>query len=210
MPPGEGTEQPMEAELPVVEADEEEVVEVVEEGTEQPMEAVQLPVVEADEEEVVEVGKLEESERDDDLTPKKELQEPTFFSDEKGNLKFVNTVVRRPCCIFWSILGLCILINFLLVAVVFSDGNPFTDPGSEYDVDDVRSIQYDSYRLARDEVRDLRDEAAKAEGVEPEIQSEDLDFTYWVSALYSFFCRLRLSYSVLGGEPTLDHFFLIL
>ena len=55
----------------------------------------------------------EESEDDDDDVEKTKKQDATFFSDEKGNLKFVNFVVRRPCGIFWSILGLCILINFL-------------------------------------------------------------------------------------------------
>ena len=89
-------------------------------------------------------------------------------------------VVRRPCCIFWSILVICLVINFLLVAVVFRDGNPFDEPSSEYDINDIRSINYDSLKLARDEVRDAREEAANEAGIEPAVQSEDLDITYWV------------------------------
>jgi len=143
------------------------------------MEAVELDDSPKDEEEFVPAVD-DESSSEEESPKKQEPVEPTFFSDEKGNLKFVNHVVRRPCCIFWTILGLCIFINFLLIAVVFKDGNPFSEPGSEYDVDDIRSIQYDSYRLALEEVRDKRDEAAKEGGAEPEIQSEDLDITYWV------------------------------
>ena len=111
--------------------------------------------------------------------PKKE---PTLFSDERGNLKFVNLVVRYPCAIFWSILVLCLVISMLLVYTVFmgDDANPFTDPNNQFDMDDVRSIQYDSLRLARDEVHSIRD-AKQLEGsdeVKPLSQIDDL--TYWV------------------------------
>jgi hypothetical protein len=101
-------------------------------------------------------------------------------------LKFVNLVVRRPCSVFFAILILCFVMIFMLVSVVFADGNPFTDPGNEYDVDDIRSIDYDSLRLARNEVKDDREEwevaLAEANGI-PQLvrpQEEVLDITYWV------------------------------
>ena len=55
-----------------------------------------------------------------------------------------------------------------------------SEPTAEYDIDDVRSIDYDSYRLVRDAVVAARDEASKEEGFKPKVQSEDLDITYWV------------------------------
>lgn len=104
---------------------------------------------------------------------------PTLWSDEKGNLKFVNLVVRCPCCIFWLLLLLCFVLSFLLIGVVFSDGNPFSDPGTESDLDDVRSIQFDSLRLAQEDVEDIRENrASSASSIRR--QSESADFTYWV------------------------------
>ena len=42
----------------------------------------------------------------------------TFWSDEHGNLKFVNLVVRYPCCIFCSQIFVLIAITFLLMIMV--------------------------------------------------------------------------------------------
>eukprot|EP00977_Amphora_coffeiformis_P019207 scaffold7012_cov157-Amphora_coffeaeformis.AAC.15 len=100
----------------------------------------------------------------------------TFWSDDKGNLKFVNLVVRNPCCIFCSILLACIALSFLLIVIVFQNGNPFSDPGSEGDLKDERTIQYDSLRLAHEEIEDALADLATAV---PQ-QSETADFTYWV------------------------------
>lgn len=117
---------------------------------------------------------------DDEMKPRQ--QDPTFFSDDRGNLKVVNVVVRHPCKIFWGIMLICILITFALQALVFAsaeDGNPFTSPENEFDVDDVRSIQFDSLRLARDEVEKIRDANTPfAESVAK--QSEVNDLAYWV------------------------------
>eukprot|EP00978_Attheya_sp_CCMP212_P048247 scaffold492553_cov134-Attheya_sp.AAC.1 len=59
--------------------------------------------------------------------------------------------------------------TFLLGAVVFAGGNPFTDPGNEYDINDIRSIDYDSLKLARDKLEDDRKEweisLAEASGI---------------------------------------------
>jgi len=103
--------------------------------------------------------------------------EPTFFSDEKGNLKFVNAVVRYPCTIFWGIMIACLVLTLLLIVIISRDGNPFS-LGTEMDVDDVRSIQFDSLRLAQEEVVDIREKAAGAMSIPR--QSEEADFTYWV------------------------------
>ena len=108
-----------------------------------------------------------------------ETHTPTCFSDARGNLKFVNLVVRNPCCIFFSILILNLVISFLLIAVVFRAGNPFTSSENEFDLKDKRSVQYDSLRLAIKEVSDDRD-AVSSDGVVVPRQSENADVTYWV------------------------------
>jgi hypothetical protein len=117
---------------------------------------------------------------DDEM--KQRQQEPTFFSDERGNLKAVNLVVRHPCKIFWLIMVSCILMTFLLQVLVFAtaeDGIPITSPDNEFDIDDLRSIQYDSLRLAKDEVQKDRDAENQASQATPK-QSEVNDLAYWV------------------------------
>jgi len=85
--------------------------------------------------------------------PEHQIQKATCFSDERGNLKFVNLVVRRPMTMFFGILGVCLILTFLLGALVFKEGNPFSNPENQFDMDDVRSIQYDSLRLAAKQVQ---------------------------------------------------------
>lgn len=120
-----------------------------------------------------------EDDKDDggDMMPRD--QEQTFFTDERGNLKLVNLVVRHPCKILCGILVMCFLITFGLIMTVFADGNPFLAPGNEFDIHDVRSIQYDSLRLARDAVQDGRD-VTETSSQEKDKQSEVGDFVYWV------------------------------
>jgi len=110
------------------------------------------------------------------------------FSDERGNLRFVNMVVKRPNLCFGLILGICLLINFVLFRLVFQQGNPFSNPENQFDMEDVRSLQYDSLRLARDEVRAKRENAADDESTTNgttttttvEYQSKNGDVIYWV------------------------------
>lgn len=107
----------------------------------------------------------------------------TMFSDEKGNLKIVNVVVRRPCTVFFSIIAICVLINFWLVVTISRNGQPFTVDPVSFDVDDVRSIQYDSFRLAQNEVSDLKRQKEldeDAEAAATPVQSEVFEFIYWV------------------------------
>ena len=96
------------------------------------------------------------------------------LQDKHGNLKAVNTVIRHPFKIFLFLIVLCLVLSFLLNLLVFctaENNNPFTPPSNEFDLNDVRSIQYDSLRLARDEVAGGR-KAVSKEGQTVEKQSE--------------------------------------
>jgi len=107
---------------------------------------------------------------------------PSFFTNERGNLKAVALVVRNPCKIFSFLIALCIIIAFLLQALVFrasETGNPFTLPENEFDVNDVRSMQYDSYRLAKDQVQETRKMMEEGSKVTLR-QSETAAVAYWV------------------------------
>lgn len=106
----------------------------------------------------------------------------TFFTDEKGNLKFVNLVVRRPFLIFFSILTTVFVLTWLLGVIVFRGGNPFADPNiGNYDIKDLRSVAYDSLNLAVEEVSEARNEFFKENsGQATRIQEEGIDVTYWV------------------------------
>lgn len=103
---------------------------------------------------------------------------PTLFSDEEGNLKFVKLVVRYPCCIFCTQIFLLIVICFLLIIAMAQSGQPFSDPDNEADLDDVRSIQYDSLRLAQEEVEETRLNRNGGDLIRR--QSELKDYTYWI------------------------------
>jgi hypothetical protein len=97
---------------------------------------------------------------------RREQYKKGLFTNERGNLRFVAVTVRHPCKIFVLIL----IVTLVLVMGLFqsfvpsgdgeddeSSGNPFSDPGSQYDTNDVRSLAYDSLRLAVEEVEDVRD-----------------------------------------------------
>eukprot|EP01082_Thalassiosira_pseudonana_P011165 g10693.t1 g10693 contig4:2350344-2354045(-) len=135
----------------------------------------------------VEEAVVESTSDEDNSTPKPfdfeaATQKPTLFTDERGNLKIINFVVRRPCTIFWLIIVLCVALSFLLNILVFrqaENGNPFTVPENEFDLNDIRSIQYDSLRLAKDEVQGARKAAGK-DGQPTLKQSELGDIAYWV------------------------------
>eukprot|EP00961_Rhodomonas_salina_P208334 2811287-Rhodomonas_salina.1 len=105
--------------------------------------------------------------------------EPTWFSDEVGNLKLVNFVVKRPCCSCFSVLLICLVMIVLLAAIVVGDGNFITNDVNDYDLYDVRSKAYDSFRLAKEAVEDKRDLKENAGVVDPR-QSEALDMVYWI------------------------------
>lgn len=102
---------------------------------------------------------------------------PTWFSDEHGNLKYVNLVVRYPCCIFCTQLFAILAITVLLFVVIAAEGQPFSDPETESDLKDIRSIQFDSLRLAQEQVEEDRRNALAE--IIPQ-QSELADYTYWI------------------------------
>lgn len=112
----------------------------------------------------------------------KEESKASFWSDEKGNLKFVNIVVHRPFLVFFAILTTIIILTFLLGAVVFRGGNPFADPAiGSYDLKDLRSVEYDSLNLAAQSVSDAREEFFKETTAQTiRTQEEGIDITYWV------------------------------
>lgn len=88
----------------------------------------------------------------------------------------VSLVVRNPCTIFLTILIPCIGITCALYFMVLSGaGNPFSPLGKEMDVGDIRSIHYNSLRLARQEVENT----VAASGTSSPIQSEIVESTYW-------------------------------
>jgi hypothetical protein len=140
------------------------------------------PKEEEDPVENAEVGMAGEEVADDADEMKPRNQTPTLFTDNRGNLKAVNLVCRHPCKIFWFLMIFCFAISFLLQILVFrtaEDGNPFTAPENEFDLDDIRSIQYDSLRLARDRVQKDRDVENQGALATPK-QSEVADLAYWV------------------------------
>jgi len=120
---------------------------------------------------------IQASDNNYDAEPRKK----SCWSDERGNLKVVNLVVRNPCKIFWLIIALVVALTFVLNIAVFrtaENGNPFTLPGNEFDLMDVRSIQYDSMRLASDKVRGDRVDMGM-EGKTTLKQSEVEAIQYW-------------------------------
>ena len=133
---------------------------------------------------------------------RREQYPPGIFTNDNGNLKFVAVVVRHPCKVFFTILIVNIIFCMILIRSITD--NPFSDPGSQYDTNDIRSIEYDSLRLAQEDVEEVRDESFKTrrllqqkedssmvkklsrsprrklQGGGVRIQEQALDFTYWV------------------------------
>jgi len=109
---------------------------------------------------------------------------PSFFTDQCGNLKFVNLVVRYPFVMFWSILTICSVFTVLLAKNVSKKGNPFVDPGEEYDMKDLRSSSYDSLRLAIDEVRLKRESLGEIDSIKTvmkvKYQEKVVDKALWI------------------------------
>jgi hypothetical protein len=118
---------------------------------------------------------------DDIVPPARVRYPPSMFTNDRGNLKAVAFVVRRPCLVFAIIVVICIAMTFLLQVMVFrtAEGSPFTPPTNEFNLKDVRSVQYDSYRLARDEVQSSRKSNEVGDMIVPR-QSEVAAIAMWV------------------------------
>ena len=93
-----------------------------------------------------------EDEKGGNATVNNSRVKPTWFVDEKNNLKFVNIVVRYPCLMFFLVLAVSLTITILLSNTVFAQGYPFTEDTNTYDLYDKRSVAYDSFRLAKEKV----------------------------------------------------------
>eukprot|EP00586_Coscinodiscus_wailesii_P002494 CAMPEP_0172484404 /NCGR_PEP_ID=MMETSP1066-20121228/11874_1 /TAXON_ID=671091 /ORGANISM="Coscinodiscus wailesii, Strain CCMP2513" /LENGTH=1021 /DNA_ID=CAMNT_0013248915 /DNA_START=151 /DNA_END=3212 /DNA_ORIENTATION=- len=116
-------------------------------------------------------------------------------AETKQTLPFVKLVVRYPCGVFTATILFCFLLCFLLGRFTFGAGSPFTDENSSFDIYDVRSVAYDSFRLAREQVafeRDIFEEQQQQAGgggggggdpaAPPtfRIQEKTGDLTYWI------------------------------
>ena len=105
--------------------------------------------------------------------------DPTPYSIKENS--FVNVVVKVPVTIFSIILCICILISFILGKVVFKGGNPLTDDSNTFDIHDVRSVAYDSFRLAKQEVMEMRQKNMFLGSDEKVRVQENMgDVTYWI------------------------------
>jgi len=56
---------------------------------------------------------------------------------------------------------LTFFICLLFVVAIKDSGNPFTEPQFEYDVNDIRSTNYDSFRLAQEKLWEEFESATK-------------------------------------------------
>jgi hypothetical protein len=55
----------------------------------------------------------------------------SMFSDEKGNLKFVNVICKYPTIIFFSMVLLCFASTMILGTLISQSGNPITEETNE-------------------------------------------------------------------------------
>ena len=60
----------------------------------------------------------------------------------------VNVVVKYPEITLLGVVSFCVLITYLLAVIVFAAGNPITEDTYTYDINDVRSVAFDSFTLA--------------------------------------------------------------
>jgi len=104
------------------------------------------------EDESIEDESIEDESSDDEKDEKKKV---TVISDESSdqNLFFVYWMIRYPFQLFFCILALAVAISLVSInLVVQSGGNPFVSPTIEYVASDVRTLQYNSIRLAQQEI----------------------------------------------------------
>eukprot|EP00551_Chaetoceros_affinis_P010007 CAMPEP_0203669662 /NCGR_PEP_ID=MMETSP0090-20130426/5962_1 /ASSEMBLY_ACC=CAM_ASM_001088 /TAXON_ID=426623 /ORGANISM="Chaetoceros affinis, Strain CCMP159" /LENGTH=1171 /DNA_ID=CAMNT_0050534389 /DNA_START=203 /DNA_END=3718 /DNA_ORIENTATION=- len=122
-----------------------------------------------------------------EATETTETRRPTtnFFSDDQGNLKFVNAVCKYPWLMFGITISCCIISAFILLKLAIDTGNPFTEQTNAYDIYDDRSIAYDSLRLAKDTVLEMSaisgDSNRSGQQQQQERLQKDLaDMTVWI------------------------------
>ena len=105
----------------------------------------------------------------------------SIFTDENDNLKIVNFIVRNTCLVFFLIIGLCIISTLILVRLARQTGNPFTDNSNSYDIYDIRSIAYDSVRVAKVQLEKeiIANNGRRLDDVD-QPQKSFGDLTYWI------------------------------
>mmetsp|Transcript_16638 Transcript_16638/g.31514 ORF Transcript_16638/g.31514 Transcript_16638/m.31514 type:complete len:1040 (+) Transcript_16638:98-3217(+) len=131
------------------------------------------------------LGDEEGNDHNIENNPQKELyKKSSFFSDDHGNLKMVNFICRYPVRIFIFIIILCNASVIILGQLALRDGNPITEDTNAYDIHDIRSIAYDTLRLASNETNSAYitfvENGRRLNG-ESKLLQEDLgDVTYWI------------------------------
>ena len=66
----------------------------------------------------------------------------------------MNIIVDHSLKFLFFVFAVCILVTFLLFSVVFATGNPITPDTYTYDINDVRSVAFDSFTLASEEIKE--------------------------------------------------------
>jgi len=86
---------------------------------------------------------------------------PTIFNDEKGNIRYVNAVVKCPCaclCLNLSIMFFMSIILLITFINVEDAGDIITDGSHDYVFSDVRSHRYGALYLADEQHQESDDE----------------------------------------------------
>lgn len=79
------------------------------------------PVATTDEEAIVEKPSSTSAAAALALARQQPSHPPSFFTNERGNLKAVAFVIRNPCAIFWLLIVMCFVISFMLQVLVFRE-----------------------------------------------------------------------------------------
>ena len=106
---------------------------------------------------------------------------PSHFSDERGNLKFVNIVVRRPCTMCCLVLWVCIFMTIVFSLLISAQGSEIFTESKEYDPFEEKTIKFVSMREAINYCADKREANEVDDATSDQLTlSETGDFTYFI------------------------------
>eukprot|EP00960_Hanusia_phi_P062173 765072-Hanusia_phi.AAC.2 len=107
--------------------------------------------------------------------------EKNLFTDDEGRLIFVNQIVRCPCISLILVIIIALAVSIIALAVAFggSNKNPFTDDQAQYALNDIRSIKYDTLRLASEAVSADRSKVIVSK-TPLKTQSTSVGVFYWI------------------------------
>eukprot|EP00960_Hanusia_phi_P003016 89524-Hanusia_phi.AAC.1 len=107
--------------------------------------------------------------------------EKNLFTDDEGRLIFVNYIVRCPCVSLILVIIVALAVSIIALAVAFggSNKNPFTDDQAQYALSDIRSIKYDTLRLASEAVSADRSKVIVSK-TPLKRQSTSVGVFYWI------------------------------